>query len=97
MRPGTTQVPDISTVCCGSLLTNARHVVVLQVMALEAPTTDPLRTWQEVRVERGISLRILGELVGRPHSTMLAYSSGRRVPPQEILWKIGRVLGEAVR
>jgi hypothetical protein len=42
-------------------------------------------------------LRILGELVGRPHSTMLAYSSGKRVPPQEIIWKISRVLGEDVR
>ena len=50
-----------------------------------------------VREERGISLRLLGEIIGRPHSTMLAYSSGRRRVPQEILWKIGRALGEPVQ
>ena len=66
-------------------------------MALEAPRADAPRTWQEVARERGISLRILGELIGRPHSTMLAYSSGKRVPPQEIMWKLARVLGEDVR
>ena len=58
--------------------------------------TDP-RTWQEVARDRGISLRLLGELVGRPHSTMLAYSCGRRTPPQDVLFKLSRVLGEAVR
>ena len=66
-------------------------------MALDAPTTEDPRPWQEVARERGISLRILGELVGRPHSTMLAYSCGKRVPPQELMWKIARVLGEPVR
>lgn len=66
-------------------------------MELQAATTDTRRTWQEVARERGISLRILGDLVGRPHSTMLAYSSGRRVVPQDIMWKIARTLGEDVR
>lgn len=66
-------------------------------MALEVPSDEPRRTWQEVAKERGISLRILGELIGRPHSTMLAYSSGRRVPPQEVMWSLRRVLGEDVR
>lgn len=66
-------------------------------MTAETPTpTDP-RTWQEVARDRGISLRLLGELIGRPHSTMLAYSCGKRVPPQEIMWKLQRVLGEPVR
>ena len=66
-------------------------------MALEVSVTDTRRTWQEVARERGISLRILGELVGRPHSTMLAYSSGKRQPPQDLLFRISRVLGEDVR
>lgn len=66
-------------------------------MEAEAATTETRRTWQEVARERGISLRILGELIGRPHSTMLAYSSGARTPPQEIIWKLARVLGEDVR
>jgi len=64
----------------------------LEIASVEAP-----RTWQEVREDRGISLRILGELIGRPHSTMLAYSSGKRRPPQEVMWKIAKVLGENVR
>lgn len=66
---------------------------------MQQPTpisTEP-RTWQEVREERGISLRILGEIIGRPHSTMLAYSSGRRRPPQDVLWALARALGEPVR
>ena len=66
-------------------------------MELQTATTEPLRTWQEVARDRGISLRILGELVGRSHMTMLAYSSGKRQPPQEVMWKIAKVLGEAVR
>jgi hypothetical protein len=66
-------------------------------MALEAPTDETRRTWQEVAKERGISLRILGELIGKTHSTMLAYSMGRRVPPQDVMWRIKRALGEDVR
>jgi hypothetical protein len=66
-------------------------------MELQAATTEPIRTWQEVARERGISLRILGELIGRSHMTMLAYSSGRRVPPEEVMWKLRKVLGEPVR
>ena len=62
-----------------------------------APIPTGPRTWQEVARDRGISLRLLGELIGRPHSTMLAYSSGKRQPTQEILWKLARVLGETVR
>jgi len=61
------------------------------------PIAAEPRAWQVVREERGISLRLLGEIIGRPHSTMLAYSSGRRRVPQEILWKIGRALGEPVQ
>ena len=75
----------------------ADTVLKSQVMDQNTATTDTRRTWQEVREERGISLRLLGELVGRPHSTMLAYSSRKRVPPQELMWKIARVLGEDVR
>ena len=66
-------------------------------MTQEAPTPTVPRRWLDVARDRGISLRILGELVGRPHSTMLAYSSGRRPLPEELLWKIGRVLGEPVQ
>lgn len=66
-------------------------------MALEVAITDTRRTWQEVRAERGISLRELGERVERTHSTMLAYSMGKRVPPQEVMDKIRAVLGEDVR
>ena len=66
-------------------------------MEPQAATTEPIRTWQEVARDRGISLRILGELIGRPHSTMLAYSSGARVPPQEVLWRLRKVLGEEIR
>ena len=62
-----------------------------------APTPTEPRTWQEVAKERGINLRILGELIGRPHQTMLSYSSGQRPTPQELLWKLARVLGETVR
>jgi predicted transcriptional regulator len=61
------------------------------------PTTTTLRTWQEVRKERGISLRILGELVGRTDKTMQAYSMGIRATPEEVLWRLARVLGEPVR
>lgn len=66
-------------------------------MTTETPTPTEPRTWQEVAKDRGISLRILGELIGRPHSTMLAYSSDRRRIPEELLWKLSRVLGEDVQ
>ena len=66
-------------------------------MALDVAETEARRTWQEVREERGISLRILGELVGKTHSTMLAYSIGKRRVPQDVMDKIRRVLGEDVR
>lgn len=62
-----------------------------------APSDTEPRTWQEVAKERGINLRILGELIGRPHQTMLAYSSGQRRVPEDILWKLSRVLGETVK
>jgi len=66
---------------------------------MEAEATTPMtpRPWQEVARERGIPLRLLGELVGRPHQTMRAYSSGKRTTPQEVLWRLSRVLGEDVR
>ena len=70
---------------------------ILQSMQDTAPIPTEPRTWQEVARDRGISLRLLGELVGRPHSTMLAYSSHKRRVPQEILWKLARVLGEPVQ
>lgn len=78
-------------------MTAGPRVPKLQGMALEVPSSDTLRTWQEVREERGISLRILGDLVGRTHSTMLAYSMGKRPVPQELLVRLARVLGEPVR
>jgi transcriptional regulator with XRE-family HTH domain len=66
-------------------------------MTAEPTTPTEPRTWQEVAKDRGISLRILGELIGRPHSTMLAYSCGKRTPPQEVLFRISRVLGETIQ
>lgn len=66
-------------------------------MTDQTPTAAVSRTWQEVAKDRGISLRLLGELIGRPHSTMLAYSCGKRNPPQDIMGKLTRVLGEPVR
>lgn len=66
-------------------------------MDSQAATSETRRTWQEVARDRGITLRLLGDLIGRPHSTMRAYSSGKRSTPQEVLWKLGRVLGEDVR
>lgn len=66
-------------------------------MEAEAATTEARRTWQEVAQERGIPLRILGDLLGKTYNTMLAYSMGRRVPPEEVLRKLRRVLGEDVQ
>lgn len=78
-------------------MTSSGHVAKVQHMALEVPRPTAPRRWQDVRVDRGISLRILGELVGKTHSTMLAYSIGKRVPPQEVIWKLSKVLGEDVQ
>lgn len=57
--------------------------------------TDP-RRWQDVAKERGISLRQLGDLLGRTHSTMLAYSIAKRRMPLELLDRLGKLLGEPV-
>lgn len=70
---------------------------ILQDMTEQTPTATGPRTWQEIARDRGISLRILGELIGRPHSTMLAYSCGKRTPPQDVLFRISRVLGEPIQ
>ena len=66
-------------------------------MQLDVSRDEPLRTWQEVAKERGISLRVLGDLTGKTYNTMLAYSMGRRVPPQEFVLKLSKVFGERVR
>lgn len=79
------------------LLTTGQRCLILQSMQETTPLPTEPRTWQEVARERGINLRILGELVGRPHQTMLAYSSGVRRVPEEILWRLAKVLGEPVR
>lgn len=55
------------------------------------------RTWQEVAREQAYSLRYLGEKLGRYHSTMLAYSMGRRRVPRELLDKMSELFGEPVR
>lgn len=61
-----------------------------------ATQTSP-RRWQDVRAEQGVSLRVLGEMVDRRHSTMLAYSCGVLAVPQKILDRIAAALGEPVR
>jgi hypothetical protein len=61
------------------------------------PTTTEPRRWQEVARERGFSLRQLGDLLGRTHSTMLAYSMGKRRMPHDLLERLGKMLGEAVQ
>jgi hypothetical protein len=63
----------------------------------ETPMLTGRRRWQDVAKERGISLRILGDLLGRTHSTMLAYSMGKRPLPQDLLEKLHRILGEDVQ
>jgi hypothetical protein len=65
-------------------------------MTPETPTPTAPRTWQTVAKERGLSLRILGEMVGRPHSTMLAYSCGKRRMPQPLRDRLSTIFGEAV-
>lgn len=66
-------------------------------MSVNTPTPTAARRWQDVTKERGVSLRVLGEIVGRPHSTMLAYSCGARQIPQVLLDKIAVVFGEPVQ
>lgn len=67
------------------------------LMALEVTNTDPRRRWQDVRTERDIPLRVLGQLVGKTDSTMQAYSIGRRPVPKEVLWRMSIIFGEDVR
>lgn len=55
--------------------------------------TEGPRTWQETAKARGFSLRTLGEKVGRTHSTMLAYSCGKRPIPQPVRERMAEVLG----
>lgn len=61
------------------------------------PTDTAPRRWQDVAKERGLSLRMLGEFLGRTHSTMLAYSIAKRRMPQELLDRLGKMLGETVQ
>jgi hypothetical protein len=65
-------------------------------MALDAITETP-RPWQDVAKEQAYSLRYLGEKVGRQHTTMLAYSIGKRRTPREILDRMSELFGEPVR
>lgn len=77
-------------------MTNGRRVPKMQDMTADTPIPTAPRTWQAVAKERGLTLRILGDLVGRPHSTMLAYSCGKRRMPQEMLDRLTRLFGERV-
>lgn len=61
------------------------------------PTDAEPRRWQDVRVERQLTLSQLGGLLGRPHSTMLAYSCGKRRLPKKLLLRLALIFGEPVR
>jgi hypothetical protein len=61
------------------------------------PTPTDARRWQDVAKERGFSLRQLGDLLDRTHSTMLAYSIEKRRMPQTLLDRLGKLLGETVQ
>lgn len=78
-------------------MTISAAVPILRDMTLPIPSPSEPRPWQTVARERGIPLRILGELLGRTHSTMLAYSMGKRPVPQELLDKLARILGEPIQ
>jgi hypothetical protein len=78
-------------------LTLAGSRRTLQDMTADTPTPTEPRTWQEVAKDRGLNLRELGEMVGRTHSTMLAYSCGKLTPPKKILALLAQGLEEPVR
>jgi hypothetical protein len=58
-------------------------------------STGP-RDWRVVAREQRYNLRLLGEIVGRQHATMLGYSIGKRRVPQEVLDKLSELFGERV-
>lgn len=60
-------------------------------------TTGRARRWQDVAKDRRITLRELGMLLGRPHQTMLSYSSGKRRVPHALLERMGQIFGERVQ
>jgi len=66
-------------------------------MQHETATPTGLRPWQDVAREQGYSLRYLGEKIGRHHTTMLAYSIGKRRVPRELLDKMSDLFGERVQ
>lgn len=78
-------------------MTFGRLVPNLRDMVIPTATSAEPRRWQDVRQARGLSLRELGNLVGRTHSTMLAYSCGAKPVPQRILDRLAEALGEPVR
>lgn len=78
-------------------MTDARLFCMLHDMVVNSPSPTGLRRWQDVAREQQLSLRVLGEKVDRRHTTMLAYSCGARIIPQDVLAAISRVLGEDVR
>lgn len=53
--------------------------------------------WQDVARARGISLRKLGVLLDKSHTTMLAYSCGKRRVPEDVMERMTRLFGEDVR
>ena len=66
-------------------------------MQTDTPIATEPRDWRVVAQEHHLNLRELGELIGRQHTTMLAYSMGKRPVPKVVLIAMGAVLGEPVR
>ena len=53
-----------------------------------------MRTWlREIRLEKGLTLYELGELVGVSWQSISYYENGSRRPSPEIAIKIGKILG----
>lgn len=65
-------------------------------MSQDTPIATGPRDWRVVAREQRYNLRLLGELVGRQHATMLGYSIGKRRVPQEVLDKLSELFGERV-
>lgn len=55
-----------------------------------------MKTIRELRKEKGITLKQLGEIIGVAESTMSLYETGKRTPDFEALLKISEYFGVTV-
>ena len=67
------------------------------MMSAEPSEPTTIRTWQAVARERGMTLQMLADYLGRPYGTVRHYSSNKRRMPHLLLVRLSVLFGESVR